>query len=268
MPLAFDTTLLLYIIITLCIGSAISALTYRWQRSAAFQWRKDAHDYLELPYYEPNPLKFTHGRSICTHCKSPLKIIDLIPIASYLFLRGKCRYCRRKISYRYPVIEFLSVVYLLPLYWAIPLSFEFVIHFILIASLICALVIDAEDYWLPDECSFIVLCCATLIFLLNNQTDILSHVSAALFAYLLIYLLRFIFLKLRNVEAIGLGDAKLLAVLVYWLSFTSITPILLGASILGLAAALIMKKDLKNKIPFGPFLITAALSYFYSGFFL
>ncbi len=267
-PLAFDINLLLYIVMVLCIGSTMSALTYRWQHRAAAEWRKEAHEFLELPYYEPDPLKFSQGRSLCPRCNRKIKCLHLIPLLSYALLRGRCSHCQQSISLRYPIIELSSAALLLPLYWMYPISTEFGITLILVCALICALIIDAEDYWLPDECSFVVLCCATLLFQMRGHLEVLANISAALFAYFFIFSLRYIFLKLRNVEAIGLGDAKLLAVLVYWLGFSAFTPILLLASVLGLMGALVMRKRLSSKIPFGPYLITAALGYFYLGYFL
>ena len=268
MLLDFDFYFLLYLLLLLCIGSTLSAISYRWQLFAEYEWRKEAHEFLELPYYEPEPLKFSKGRSICSHCKHTLGPLELIPLLSYLLQRGRCRHCHSHIALRYPLIEVTTAVLLAPLYWLNLSLQEWILLGVLMSALICAMIIDAERYWLPDECSFVVLCCATGLFHLSDQSQILENVSAGLFAYFFIYFMRYVFLKLKKIEAIGLGDAKLLAVLVYWLGGTSLIAIMLIASLLGIVGALLTGKIKDNKIPFGPYLIVAALSYFYSGYYL
>ncbi|SBS31239.1 Leader peptidase PppA [Marinomonas aquimarina] len=264
----FDLNLILYVLFLLCMGSTLTAISYRWQHRAEFEWRKEAHEFLELPYYEPEPLKFSKGRSVCPHCHHRLSVIELIPLLSFILQKGRCRQCHKPISLRYPIIEATAVMALLPLYW-LPLSApEWGLLIVLISSLVCAMIIDAERYWLPDECSFVVLCCATLLFYAADQHQILVNVGAGLFAYLFIYFMRYLFFKIRKIEAIGLGDAKLLAVLVFWLGPHSFSMIMLLASLLGITGALVSGKIRHHKIPFGPYLITAALGYFYSGYFL
>lgn len=263
-----DFNFILYLLLLLCVGSTLTAISFRWQLRAEHEWRRDAHEFLELPYYEPEPLKFSKGRSVCSHCQKPLSPFELIPLLSFLFQKGRCRHCHSPISLRYPIIELATVIALAPLYWLGFSLLEWLIIGILISSLICAMVIDAERYWLPDECSFLVLCCATVLFHLSGQEQILGNVSAGLFAYFFIYFMRYAFLKLKGIEVIGLGDAKLLAALVFWLGGAAFTNIMLFASLLGIVGAILTGKVKDNKIPFGPYLIVAALGYFYSGYYL
>lgn len=260
-----DPIFYIYTLLTLCLGSTISALSWRWQRSAEHEWRKDAHEFLELDFAETSPPDFFSGRSECPHCHHTLAIRDLIPFISYMLNKGKCRYCSQSISLRYPLIELATAGALIPLYFFGHISYlEWGLQVLLISALLCALVIDAESYWLPDECHFAVGVCAVLLMGIQSL-DAYAHLVAALFSYLFIYLLRFLFLRLRNVEAIGLGDAKLLAALMLWLGFKALPPILLLSSIGGIVFAIVTRRKFTHKIPFGPFLILAALYYFYSG---
>ncbi|MBJ7551964.1 prepilin peptidase [Marinomonas ostreistagni] len=260
-----DYNLIIYVIALLCLGSTLSALTYRWNLVAQYSWRAEAHEFIELPFYEPKPLSFFKGRSCCPKCDHRLHFTDLIPLFSFLRLKGRCRHCHGSISFRYPLIELMTCAALLPLYWLATSQTEWLILGLLITSLICATVIDAEHLWLPDECTFVVFCCASYLFFIAGEQNVLPNIFIGIFAYLSVYGLRLLFLTLRGIEAIGLGDAKLLAALTYWLGPASYSSILFFASALGLLWALITLKNKATKIPFGPFLIFSAISYFYLG---
>ena len=93
------------------------------------------------------------------------------------------------------------------------------------------------------------------------------HFVAAVFAYALIAGLRLLFLRIKHIEAIGLGDAKLLAALAFWLGPESLSPTLLIASLTGILFHIATEKSQLDKIPFGPFLIISALLIFYYGAF-
>ena len=258
-----DLNLLIYIVTLLCLGSSLSSFTYRWHQRAEYEWKSEAHDFLELPFYAPKPLSFVLGRSCCPKCHHKLSALDLIPLLSYVFSKGRCRYCTKEISLRYTIIELITVLFLVPLYF-LPISpLEWFILSIIIMALICAMIIDAEHYWLPDECAFIVVGFATYYFYINDHQALLPNIAVAILSYLSIYCLRALFLRFRDIEAIGLGDAKLLAALTYWLGSASYSNILLIASFAGLIWAILTRKTKGEKIPFGPFLIAGAVLYFY-----
>ena len=250
----------------LCIGSTLSAFTHRWNLCAEHRWRSEAHEYINLPFYEPKPLSFTCGKSVCPKCQHPLKYIHLIPVVSFILLKARCSFCKHRIPWRYPLIEASTCLLLLPLYWLPLTMLEWVALILIMTSLICAMIIDAQYLWLPDECMFIVICCATYLFYYNNQTDLLGNVSIGILAYLSIYLIRVFFMMTRKIEAIGLGDAKLMGALTYWLGAGSYSYILLYASLVGLIWAVIIRRHKQRYIPFGPFLILSSFLYFYLKF--
>ena len=185
-----------------------------------------------------------------------------MPLSSYVLNSGKCRHCKNSIPIRYPIIEAFSLVVLLPLYFLTKDLTELGLLLLLISSLLLALIIDAEHQWIPDQCSVWVGMSAFILMYSQGQDPSINLVFA-LFAYFLIVSLRWLFLKVRKVEAIGLGDAKLLAALVFWLGPTALSPILLMASITGMGFHILTKKQMSERIPFGPFLIISALLIFY-----
>ena len=213
---------------------------------------------------------FLKGRSFCPFCKHKLFWFDLIPVFSFLFLRAKCRYCKKPISVQYPLVE-LATGILFVLLWNYELgimnykflSFEFIIYFlflILISSfLILIFVFDLKHYIIPDK---VVLPAIIIIFIYNLQflifknfstfnRLILSGFGAAGF-FLLIFLL-------SKGRAMGGGDVKLGFLMGFLLGFPDILPALfftfLIGAIIGIGLILTKKKKLKSEVPFGPFLV-------------
>ncbi|MBM6550261.1 prepilin peptidase [Marinomonas ostreistagni] len=253
---------LLYALVSLCIGSAIGSLSWRWQQHAKRQWHQEARQILALAPLNGPSFALWHSRSYCPHCHHSLNATALIPLLSYAWLKGRCHHCHTPISLRYPIIEGLTLSCLLPLHGYAQNPLELVALTLLVSTLICAAIIDFESYWLPDSAHLVVFSCAT-IWLQSQQLDLYNHLFAGLVSLFLLLVLRGVYQFFRNMEAIGIGDAKLLAVLVYWQGPDALIEILLAASFLGLIFALIQRKTYSSAIPFGPFLIAASLLFFY-----
>ena len=257
---SYDTVL--FACLCLCFGSAISSLTWRWQQVANYAWRQEAHQLLGLPCPDPKPLSVWHARSICPHCKHTLTVSALVPLLSYLRTKGRCQFCHHPIAKRYPVIELLTFSALFPLWWLKNDAYELSLQVALITTLITAAIIDAEAQWLPDSCHLSVLVCATLL-LDYQHSDVFEHLYSGLFGFGFLIVLRAAFLRIRRIEAVGLGDAKLLGVLLFWLGFGAAQPVLLVASLSGLIFALLSRTTYSKPIAFGPFLIGASVLYFF-----
>ncbi|GAB3475294.1 prepilin peptidase [Marinomonas epiphytica] len=135
---------------------------------------------------------------------------------------------------------------------------------IIMTNLLTIGIIDWHHQLIPDECN---ACTVASVFILYLNDDYLSQsVIGLLLGYLLLYLCRATALLVLKREALGLGDAKLLAALGAWLGPTALTSILLYASLLGILYAtvqLVVKKKRTQKLPFGPFLIIAGILVFY-----
>lgn len=206
-----------------------------------------------VSYRIPRSLGFVSGRSFCDTCKKELKWYDNLPLFSFLLYRGKSRCCGKKISLRYPLIEFTSALGAVLLYFQFSL-FEFITLYALFSILLIILVIDIEHQIIPDELIWLTLFLGLLFY---NHQSLFSNLFPAFFLSLMLLTL-FLMTKGRGM---GLGDVKLAIPLglflglekgIYWL----MTSFILG----GITASILLvlkRATLKTKIAFGPFLIIA-----------
>ena len=211
-------------------------------------------------------------RSKCPKCGVVLKWYDLIPVLSFLIQKGKCSYCRGKISLQYPIVEIITGLLFLQIF-----NFKFLIlneflilnylnlfyYFLIISFLIIIFVYDLRHYIIPDKIVFPAIIIAVIFnlqFLIFNQFlifkfSILSALGAGLF-FLSIVLL-------TKGKGMGLGDVKLAFLMGLILGWPSILIALLisffPGSIIGICLILFGKKGLKSQIPFGPFLSGATI---------
>jgi leader peptidase (prepilin peptidase)/N-methyltransferase len=251
----------LYALIVLCIGSYAAAFSARWPIKNSYLWEKDAHSFLSLPFNKVPPDKISASRSHCFQCHHPLTWKDLIPLLSYLLLKGKCRYCKGAISYHYPAVELLHLVFCLPLFWMFTDTYYLALHTLLVSVLITSATVDLEHQLIPDECSTIALACSLLINLHSKMLE--SSVLGMIIGYGLVYILRWFYLTFRGQEGIGLGDAKIIAVLGAWLGVSGLTPLLLCASLSGILYNVLSNRNGAKYMAFGPFLIFSAMLVFY-----
>ncbi len=194
------------------------------------------------------------GGSYCPNCGKALKPLDLVPVLSYVFLRGKCRYCGEKISAQYPLIELLCAGLFVLSFYLFGLSWMTLIAWAFVSVLIVASMIDIHTLEIPDGASIAVLIIGVACFFLPDTLawwDRLLGAACAAGPLLLIVLA-------SRGNAMGLGDVKLMAaaglILGWKLSLFS----LLAAVIIGAIAGVILiaakKKGRKDAIPFVPML--------------
>jgi leader peptidase (prepilin peptidase)/N-methyltransferase len=212
--------------------------------------------------------------SHCPMCRHPIAWVDNIPVLSFLLLRGRCRYCRRTIHWRYPVVEFLGAVSAVAVVSRFGLSAEALVYFAFVCALIVVSFVDLEFQIIPDEISLGglvvgILLCAALPSLQGTTSRWLavgSSVIGVLVGGGVLYatglLGDFIFRK----ESMGGGDIKLLAMagsILGWklvlLTFF-IAPIF--ALIPGLAVLLLKRSHI---IPYGPFLSIGLVVALFAG---
>ena len=222
----------------------------------------------------PLDLDIVKGRSHCPKCKKKIIWYDNIPLLSSLILSFKCRICKKKISKQYFIVELLTGLAFIFFYKILGLSFDFVLICIIFLILLIIFFIDLKHYIIPDSLNFSLI----LIGIIKNFTtqDLLKlnyNLPDSLFGgvlgYLIIWLIILIYKKIRNKEAMGLGDAKLLSAFGFLLGIKSIFIILFVASVLGLMfvlpSLLLKNRSTGSIIPFGPFIILAAiLEYFFN----
>lgn len=220
-------------------------------------------------YRIPSEKSIVSPPSHCPSCGERVRPYDNIPLLSWLLLGGKCRFCRARISVRYPLVELLTALLTLFLFREYGFSADFAALFLFSAALVVITFIDLDHQIIPDIISLpgIPLGFAFSFFLpqvgwKNSLIGILVGGGSLLvvaYAYELI----------TKKEGMGGGDIKLLAMMGAFLGWKSIPFIIfissLLGSVIGISLMIAQKKDSKLAIPFGPFLATAAIIYIFYG---
>ena len=225
------------------------------------------------------------GRSVCPNCKHQLNWLDLVPLFSFIFLRGRCRYCHKPISWQYPAVELATatvfVLIILNTKYLIPdtnifltNSWQLLVNILLLclisSFLIIIFVYDLKHYLIPDAVVFTGIGLALLyqisLLITNYQLSTANYklVSLTTFYPLLAALaagLFFLILVLvTRGKGMGIGDIKLAFLMGLLLSWPNIAVALfiafLSGGIIGLLLIIAKKKQLKSMVPFGPFLIS------------
>jgi leader peptidase (prepilin peptidase)/N-methyltransferase len=211
----------------------------------------------------PRQLSIVKPPSHCPKCKTPLKVLDNIPLLSFILLKGRCRTCQKNISLRYPMVELLTGL----LYFSLYIKFEFPV-FLIFALLATALVIiafiDIDYQIIPNIITFpgIPLGLISTYFFLPHS--ILNAIIGLLGGGGLLLLMAIIY-----PGGMGGGDIKMVAMLGAFLGWQKVfLTIFIGSligSIIGIALMLIKKWGRKTKIPFGPYLALGALLSIFFG---
>ena len=239
----------------------------------AFEWRfsqmiDDEGNRKLLTKKKRREISIVYGRSECVSCKHILSPIDLIPVLSWLSLKGKCRYCAKPISIQYPLVEILTALLFVFSYvfWPVKInSFSSYIFFfawlIILAGFIVLTLFDFKKFLLPFLIikPLLVISLLTLtvcLFFANNRSYYFFHLISGLMLGGILYLL-YIF---SDGKWLGGGDVSLGALIGLQLSSPTFIPlVLLISSIGGLLFLFILnrikKVGFKVKIPFGPFLM-------------
>ena len=199
---------------------------------------------------------------------------DNLPLISFIFLNGKCRNCNKSISARYFIVELITGISFLLIYFNYKDFNTIVFLSILVLILIMIFFIDLENFIIPDTLNFSIMGLALLKnFLPDFNTSLIHEINQSIIGgivgYLSIWLIIYLYKTLKKIEGMGLGDAKLMAGIGLLFGWQSIPFVLFVSSILGLffvVPSLIKKqKNLRTEIPFGPFIILACLVYFAYG---
>jgi leader peptidase (prepilin peptidase)/N-methyltransferase len=207
--------------------------------------------------------------SHCPKCLHPIKYYDNIPIISYFLLKGKCRNCGERISLQYPIVETLTAIISILLFWKFGLTLKLLFFFIFCCVLIIIAFIDLEHQIIPD---ILTLPGIPLFFLMAVFAIGIPWLAAALGVLIgggILYLIAFGYELLTKREGMGGGDIKLLAMLGAFFGWKSLLFILFVSSFLGalvgIAVMLIKRKDMRYAVPFGPFLSLSAFAYIFWG---
>lgn len=216
---------------------------------------------MRIPVHE----SIIHPRSHCEKCGHVLRWFELIPVFSFVFLKGKCRYCKTKLSWLYLVLELSSGILFAISYYSYGFSLDLIIALILSSLMIIVTSSDLSYMIIPD--SFIFIPCI-LIFIIKIFTVGLKASLVAVLYGIIGFGVMFLIMKfgswLFKKECLGGADVKLMFLVGLVLpSFLSILVIVL-ASLIALPVSLFLYfKNKENAIPFGPFIVLGLLIIFF-----
>jgi leader peptidase (prepilin peptidase)/N-methyltransferase len=217
--------------------------------------------YNALMYRLPIHMPISKGRSICPKCKHTLSALDLVPFFSWLFLRGKCRYCGEKISPAYPIIECIAGA-LFAAAWI--LKGELVAAAFLSAFWSMLLIVTIMDYrhMLIAESvlvGFTAICAACLLW---QKADIVNHLLGGVIGFAVYFAIHILAKIIYKKDAFGFGDVELMASIGLILGLRGSVETL-GLSfyiaVMGLVVMKLLGKAVKRgiEIPFGPYICIA-----------
>jgi len=240
---------LIYFLFGLIVGSFLNAVIFRLHKGESF----------------------VGGRSKCPHCRHVLGPLDLVPLFSFIFLRGRCRYCSGKISAQYPAVEFgtgLAFAFLAQSV-AYNIDINLIRDLIFVAILIVIAVYDWKHYLILDKVVFPSLIFGLVVAILldiqlgNSFTSLNSHTLGGVVSGLIIagfFLLQFLISK---GAWIGFGDVKLgllLGVILGWpYALLGLFVAYVMGALFGIILIALNKKQLSSRLPFGTFLAFSAI---------
>lgn len=207
-------------------------------------------------------------RSHCPKCKHPIHWYDNIPLLSYLILKGKCRQCHETISPRYLVVEMAAGLVSLQtlLFFNRSLLFYFAYFCFLLAPLLAIIFIDLKHRIIPDSLSLPGVVIGVAVHYWKappgwEMRTLLDSVIGIVMGGGFLFLVAFVYEKIKKKEGLGGGDIKLAAMLGAFFGWQPVLMILLVASVLGSLIGLLVvtvKKNWQYALPFGPFLAISA----------
>ncbi len=252
-------------VLGLLVGSFLNVVIYRLPRMLEAQWAAECAELSGAAHKEIEPFNLMRPRSRCPSCKHQIRWYENVPVASYLFLRGKCAQCKTSISLRYPVIEVVTAGFFviaaifhglspIGLAWA---GFA--------SLLIAQFFIDFDTQLLPDDLNYLILWLGLIVSAVGwTPVPLKSAVWGAVWGYLSLWTVYQVHHSLTGKHGMGHGDFKLLAALGAWFGAEYLIALILLSSIVGsiIGASLLLVGKLANRdipIPFGPFLAGAGL---------
>jgi len=228
-------------------------------------------------YRIPRGLSIIIPSSRCPSCNTPIKPWDNIPIVSYILLGGKCRFCKAKISFRYPLVELLNAIMYALILWRFDFGWHTVIYFVFSSSLIVITFIDLDFQIIPDKITLSGIPIGFLVgsFLLpdpfarSSLLGMKESLIGMVTGFGLFYLVALIGSAIFKKEALGGGDVKMMAMVGALMGWkTVLLTTFLGSltgSIVGVLLMVLKGKDRKAQLPFGPFLALGTIITLFYG---
>lgn len=220
--------------------------------------------YNVVGYRLPKGLSIVRPGSFCPKCNHSLKWYELIPILSFVIQRGKCRKCKCNISPFYPLMELLTGILFAASYLLFGFSSEFLIAILISSFLVIVIVSDVNYLVIPDETTIFFSLAIIIIKLIANGIETcIRSILYGMFLFAIMYIIMLIGNRLFKKESLGGGDIKLMFFVGTILSLPNGLFAIFLSSFLALPVSLYTYVKNKNRvIPFGPFILLAALIIF------
>lgn len=233
-------------LVGLCLGSYATALSYRIPRGISM---------------------IKKSRSACPACDHDLGIADLVPFFSWLFLRGRCRYCHAKIGFRYPLIEIATAFLCVAFHVFFGFTPATLAMFMAAPVLVAMIDIDLHYKIIPDSLNLALFVIGLVVLALTPDADWIDAAGGVVLYGFGSWALRFIFMHIMKREPMGLGDVKFFAAAGVWLGLSAekLAIFLLLSGLSGVVLGLLWRWRTKNpEFPFGPALILSFIVVVFS----
>jgi prepilin signal peptidase PulO-like enzyme (type II secretory pathway) len=219
-----------------------------------------------LAYRIPRDIGWGRTRSSCPSCGHALGVRDLVPLFSWVFLRGRCRYCKAPIGLRYPLIEGTTMMLCVVVAMLHGVGVPGLVLMVAMPFLVALLVIDMDHMILPDQLNIILFVLGIFyIFVFDPFRIEIALMGAVLYAGLL-WVTGWIMRALLKKEAVGFGDVKFFAVAGLWLGPWMLPFFLCLSGVAGVVFGLIWKSMRRGVVfPFGPALIASFIFFLLAG---
>ena len=251
----------------LLVGSFLNVVIHRLPRMMENEWRAQCGELASsaaqtlAPVAEKQVYNLVVPRSACPDCGRQITAVENIPIVSYLALRGQCRGCKRKINPRYPIVEGITALLSGLIAWHFSFGLAGVSALIFLWAMIALTFIDADTQLLPDSITLPLLWLGLIVNINGAFTDLRSAVLGAVFGYLALWSVYWMFKLITKKEGMGHGDFKLLAAIGAWLGWQVLPLVILLSSVVGAVVGIILillaRLGRNIPLPFGPYLAMA-----------
>lgn len=254
--------LILIAFFSLFVGSFLNVVIYRLPRMMEQHWSEECRIYLGLkPHTEIEKLNLYLPFSHCPRCKKVIRPWHNVPLFSYLWLRGKCAYCRTQISVRYPFVEALTCILSIYVAWKFGFTWKTLAALSFTWISIALTFIDLDYHLLPDQLTLTLLWLGLFSSIFNLFTNSHDAIIGGIVGYLIFAITQWLFQAATGKTGMGQGDFKYLAAIGAYLGWQILPIIILLASLSGViitSTHMTIKRNFKSApLPFGPYLAIA-----------
>jgi len=250
----------------LCIGSFLNVVIHRLPRMMEQEWRAQCAELAGNPVSPPEEAyNLMRPGSACPACGHGIRAWENIPIASWLFLRGRCSACRARISAQYPLVELLAGLGAAYAAWRFGPSLAALAAALFVWYTIALAFIDQHTGYLPDSLTLPLLWIGLIANLGGAFVPLADAVIGAAAAYLFLWSVNAAFRLVRGMDGMGYGDFKLYAAVGAFLGWKFLPLVILLSSLVGLAFGSLQMFsarrgwDWKFRFHFGPYLALAGI---------